>query len=50
MIYRTKFISFLAPKIWEFLPNEIKDSGTLQHFKAKLKRWEMGFSIYILYI
>ena len=33
--YSTESISFLAPNIWEILPNEIKDSDTLQIFKAK---------------
>ena len=28
--YDTKSISFLAPKIWKILPNEIKDSDTLK--------------------
>ena len=37
--YGTESISFLAPKIWETLPNEIKDSDTLQIFKAKIKNW-----------
>ena len=37
--YGTKSISSLAPKIWEVLPNEIKDSDTLQIFKAKIKKW-----------
>ena len=36
--YGTESISFLAPKIWEILPNEIKDSDTLQIFKAKIKK------------
>ena len=39
MRYGTESISFLAPKIWENLPNEIKDSGTLHIFKAKIKKW-----------
>ena len=37
--YGTESISFLAPKMWEILPNEIKDSDTLQIFKAKIKKW-----------
>ena len=37
--YGPESISFLAPKIWEILPNEIKDSYTLQIFKAKIKKW-----------
>ena len=36
--YGTESISFLAPKIWEILSNEIKDSDTLQIFKAKIKK------------
>ena len=36
--YSTESISFLAPKIWEILPNEIKDSDILQIFKAKIKK------------
>ena len=36
--YSTESISSLAPKIWEILPNEIKDSDTLQIFKAKIKK------------
>ena len=35
----TESMSSLAPKIWEILPNEIKDSDTLQIFKAKIKKW-----------
>ena len=37
--YGTESISYLAPTIWEILPNEIKDSDTLQIFKAKIKKW-----------
>ena len=37
--YGTESISFLAPKTWEILPNEIKDSDTLHIFKAKIKKW-----------
>ena len=38
VIYGTESISFLAPKIWEILLNEIKDSDFLQIFKAKIKK------------
>ena len=37
--YGTESISSLVPKIWEILPNEIKDFGTFQIFKAKMKKW-----------
>ena len=36
MRYDTESILFLAPKIWEILPNEI-NSDTLQIFKAKIR-------------
>ena len=36
--YSTKSISSLALKIWEILPNEIKDLDTLQIYKAKIKK------------
>ena len=37
--YGIESLSFLAPKIWKILPSEIKDSDTLQIFKAKIKKW-----------
>ena len=33
--YGTETVSFLGPKIWDILPNEIKSS----EFKAKIKSW-----------
>ena len=35
----TKSILSLAPKIWEILPDGIKDLDTLQIFKVKIKKW-----------
>ena len=37
--YGTESLSSLASKIWEILTNEIKDSDTLQIFKAKIQKW-----------
>ena len=37
--YGTESISSLAAKIWEILPNQIKDLCTFQIFKAKVKKW-----------
>ena len=34
-----KSISFLGPKIWNFLPNEIKSSKDANLFKVPLKDW-----------
>ena len=37
--YGMESTSSLAPKIWEILPNEIKDLDTLQIVKGKIKKW-----------
>ena len=35
--YGTETISFLSPKIWSLIPENIKDSGFLPCFKKKTK-------------
>ena len=35
--YGTESVSFLAPKIWDILPKEIKNSEALNGFKLKIK-------------
>ena len=37
--YGTETVSFLAPKIWDILPKDIKDSESLDIFKRKIKKW-----------
>ena len=37
--YGTESLSYLAPKIWNLLPNEMRDSSTLASFKEKIKLW-----------
>ena len=37
--YGTESTSYVARKTWEILLNEIKDSDTLQIFKAERKKW-----------
>ena len=32
-------VSFLAPKIRDILPKKIRNSETLNAFKAKIKKW-----------
>ena len=36
--YGTETVSFLAPKIWDILPKDIKDSESLDIFKRKIKK------------
>ena len=37
--YGTESISHLAPKIWEQVPEDIKDVSSLVIFKRKIKSW-----------
>ena len=37
--YGTETITFLAPKIWEIVPTECKNSSSIQEFKNKIKQW-----------
>ena len=47
--YGTETVSFLAPKIWDILPKDIKDSESLDIFKRKIKKMNyMGMSLQIL--
>ena len=36
----TETVSFLGPKIWNIIPNDIKQSATLQEFKRKIRNWK----------
>ena len=38
--YGTETISFLSPKIWSLIPQNVKDSDTVPCFKKKKKRKE----------
>ena len=40
--YGTETLRFLGPKIWNILPNDIKDAQTLDVFKNKIKSWTPG--------
>ena len=35
----TESLSFLGPKIWELVPEDAKQSGSLDVFKNKIKKW-----------
>ena len=38
--YGTNTLSYLGPKIWSILPNDIKESKSLLEFKRKIKKWK----------
>ena len=40
VIYGTETVSFLAPKIWDILPKDIKDPESLDIFKRKIKKMD----------
>ena len=37
--YGTETVSFLAPKIWDILPKDIKNSESLDILTRKIKKW-----------
>ena len=38
-LYGKATLSYLGPKIWNIIPNEIKSAATLIVFKQKIGRW-----------
>ena len=38
--YGTETISFLSPKIWSLITQNIKDSGSLPCFKKNVRKWK----------
>ena len=38
--YGTEIISFLSPKIWSLIPQNIKDSGSFPCFKKNIRKWK----------
>ena len=36
----TENIKYLGPKIWEFIPNEIKELESIWEFKRPIKLWK----------
>ena len=38
--YGTDSLVYLAPKIWELVPNEMKNLESLTAFKTAIKKWK----------
>ena len=36
----TETISFLSPKIWSLIPQNVKGSGSLPCFKKNIRKWK----------
>ena len=39
--YGLKTISYMAPKIWDLVPKEMKQVTTVNEFKTKIKIWKL---------
>ena len=38
--YSNETLSFMGPKIWALVPNDVKNIRTLPEFKRKIKLWK----------
>ena len=38
--YETESILYLGPKIWDILPEKLKNIDNLEHFKKEIKTWK----------
>ena len=38
--YGTETITHLCPKIWSIMPDEIRESASLETFRQKIKLWK----------
>ena len=38
--YGTETITYLGPKIWSIIPDEIRESASLETFRQKIKSWK----------
>ena len=38
--YGTESVSFMAPKIWSIVPQELKNSQSLYSFKKGIRKWK----------
>ena len=38
--YGTENITYLCPKIWSIIPDEIRESASLETFRQKIKLWK----------
>ena len=38
--YGKNSLSFLGPKLWSLVPEDIKNSNSLKEFKGKIKTWK----------
>ena len=38
--YGTETVRFIAPKLWNMIPDAIKNSNSINHFKSQIKKWK----------
>ena len=44
--YGTETITYLGPKIWSIIPDEIRESASLETFRQKIKLWKPNSCLY----
>ena len=40
VFHGTESVSYIAPKIWDMVPSNIKDLNNLSAFKQAIKKWK----------
>ena len=48
MYHGLESISFLGPKIWNILPDRLKNANSIEAFKMQIKKWNIGFARFML--
>ena len=43
--YATETLSFLSPKIWSFITQNKKDSGSLPCLKKSIREWKPNYTL-----
>ena len=39
IFHESEYILFLGPKIWNILPNRLKNVNSIEAFKMQIKKW-----------
>ena len=48
MYHWSESISFLGPKIWNILPDRLKNANSIEAFKVQIKKWPIS-ALQVLY-
>ena len=48
--YDTETITYLGPKIWSIIPDEIRESPSSETFRQKINLWKSRFCLFACFI